>query len=82
MNMHYKTIYLSLMKLAFMKHRKEQSIRIRSTLGVGIAIGYCLMLQKTSVSSILPRTSMLGRIALITIFAKEMIICKRRYRVT
>jgi hypothetical protein len=65
------------MKFAFMKQRYEQSIRIRSMLGVGIAIGYCLMLQNTSVPSILPSASMWGRIALITTFEKEIIICKR-----
>ena len=64
------------MKLAFMKQRKGESIRIMSNDDVLVTIVYCLMLQKMSVPGILPSISTRVLIELNMILAKEMTICR------
>jgi hypothetical protein len=49
--------YLSLMKVALMKHRNDVSMCIVCTVGTRQATGYCLMLQKMFVPCSLPRIS-------------------------
>lgn len=56
-----------------MKQRKGESMRIISKFGIGMAEGYCFMLQYMLVPSILPSISMFDLTALIIILAKEMI---------
>lgn len=69
-------IYLSLMKLAFMKQRNEVSMRAVRTAGVWQTIGYCLMLQNMFVPWSLPRIWTWGRTECTITFAKETPICK------
>lgn len=67
--------YLSLMKLALMKQKKPESMRVISRPGILLATGYCLVLQKISVPCILPSFSTSGRIEFSIILAKDIITC-------
>lgn len=73
----FPTSYLSLMKLALAKQSKPELTRIITMPGVLIAIGYCLMSQKISVSGILPSTSICGLIECSIILANEIVICNK-----
>lgn len=67
--------YFSLTKLAFAKQRKPDLIRIISTGGVLMAIGYWSTSQKVSVPGSLPRISVPGRIETMMIFTNDIVTC-------
>ena len=69
------SLYLSLMKLALAKQIKPELMRIIETPGIGMAIGYCLMSQKVSVSGSLTSTSVPGLMESSIIFANEIVTC-------
>ena len=73
--MYVRVTYLSLMILAFAKHSKADLIRISTTPGVFVAIGYWLISQNISVPGSRPRVSVPGRIEMRIIFANDIPTC-------